>query len=117
VNASRCKWVVITDTRHHPRLLLNANSFLRSVLMEGNAHDPMRHCHQPLVVTNAETKLETVLLGEIQLHARRPDGEGLHPTLALLWTPHDKCLLTGADLLEYLLRGVGDPGTTRGQAS
>lgn len=112
IHASRRKWIVITDGRDHPRLVLNANTFLRAVLMEGRGVDPALYCHEPLVVTDAATKLEAVL-GEIELQARRPDGQALHPTLILLWTPMDKRVLTGVDLLENLLRGIADSRSAR----
>jgi hypothetical protein len=112
VHASRRKWIVLTDPGHHPRFVLNANTFLRAVLMEGSSVDPMIHCHEPLVVTEPETKLEA-LLGDIELRARRPGGQALHPTLILLWTPEDKRVLTGVDLLETLLRGVTSPGSAQ----
>lgn len=112
IHASHQKWIVVTDEGHHPRLVLDANTFLRAVLMEGSSVDPMLHCHEPLVVTDPGTKLEAVL-EEVELLARRPGGQALHPTLILLWTPKDMRILTDVDLLETLLRGVASPGAAQ----
>jgi hypothetical protein len=98
-------WVVITDPQGQPRLVLNANTFLRAVLMEGAPVDPAAFCHEPLVVTDPKAKLETVL-SDLQLRSRRPGGEPLHPDLVLLWTAHEKRVLAAVDLLENLLRGI-----------
>jgi hypothetical protein len=98
-------WVVITDPQGQPRVVLNANTFLRAVLMEGAPVDPGAFCHEPLVVTDPKAKLETVL-SDLQLRSRRPGGEPLHPDLVLLWTAHEKRVLAAADLLENLLRGI-----------
>ncbi|NNL66807.1 MAG: DUF21 domain-containing protein [Myxococcales bacterium] len=108
IHASHRNWIVVTDHEQHPRLVLNAHTFLRAVLMDGDGVDPARHCHRPLVVTDPKTRLEAVL-AQIELQSRRPDRPALHPTLILLWTPSDKRVLTGVDLLENLLRGVAEP--------
>jgi hypothetical protein len=41
VHRSRHMWVVITDPQGQPRVVLNANTFLRAVLMEGAPVDPV----------------------------------------------------------------------------
>lgn len=105
VHRSRHMWVVITDPQGRPRLVLNANTFLRAVLMEGAPVDPAAFCHEPLVVTDPKAKLEAVL-SDLQLRSRGPGGEPLHPDLVLLWTAHEKRVLAAVDLLENLLRGI-----------
>jgi CBS domain containing-hemolysin-like protein len=109
VDRSRSKWVVLTDERDRPRLVLNANRFLRAVLMSPVPVDPEDFCHEPLVITDPATKLEEVL-SNIQLHSRKPSRSLLHPSLVLLWTARDRRVLTGVDLLEYLLRGITHDG-------
>jgi hypothetical protein len=109
IHHSRHKWIVITDERYRPRLALNANAFLRAVLMEPDPVDPANFCHEPLVVTNPKTKLETIL-SAIELRSQRPGDQLLHLGVVLLWTAHDKRVLTGADLLENLLRGIANDG-------
>jgi len=99
------KWIVITDEQGLPRLVLNANTFLRAALMDPAPVDPTGFCHAPLVVTDPDTKLEWIL-SNLQLRSRRPGRKPLHPDLVLLWAPSDKRVLTGVDLLENLLRGV-----------
>lgn len=105
VHRSRHMWVVITDPQGRPRLVLNANTFLRAVLMEGAPVDPAAFCHEPLVVTDPKAKLEAVL-SDLQLRSRGPGGEPLHPDLVLLWTAQEKRVLAAVDLLENLLRGI-----------
>jgi CBS domain containing-hemolysin-like protein len=109
VHRSRHKWVVITDDRDWPRTVLDADTFLRSVLMEPAPIDPADFCHHPLIVTDPSTKLEVVLSG-LGLSSRHVDGQPLHPDLVVLWTDQEKSVLTGVDLLEHLLRGVATEG-------
>lgn len=101
----RRNWIVIVDDQQHPRLVLNVNSFLRAALMEPAPVEPIDFCHEPLVVTDPAARLEDVL-GHLELHERWPSRTPLHPNLVLLWAPGEKRLLTGPDLLEYLLRGI-----------
>lgn len=107
VHAARRRWVVLVDETGRPRRVLDADAFLRAALMEGRRVDPASYCHEPLLVSDPETKLESVL-GRIELHTQRSGDPGLHPTLTLLWTPTNRRVLTGADLLEQLLRGVAE---------
>ncbi|MDH3213927.1 MAG: DUF21 domain-containing protein [Myxococcales bacterium] len=109
IHRSRRKWVVITDDRGRPRLVINANTFLRAALMDPAPVEPADFCHEPLVVTDPKTKLEAVL-SSLRLHPRLPGRKPLHPDLVLLWTAHDKRVLTGVDLLENLLRGIATAG-------
>lgn len=102
------KWIVVTDGRAVPRLVLNVDTFLRAVLMGPGPVDPAEFCHEPVIVGDPETKLEEIL-GRLQLRAAQPGREPLHPDLVLLWTAHDKRVLTGPDLLENLLRGIAAP--------
>jgi hypothetical protein len=105
IHHSGRKWLVITDEQDHPRLVLNANTFLRAVLMDRAPVDPADFCHEPLVVTDPKTNLETVL-ANLQFRSRQPGRKPLHPDLVLLWTAYDRRVLTGVDLLENLLHGI-----------
>jgi len=96
---------VITNETGEPRLVMNANTFLRYALMNETPVDPSDFCHEPFVVTDPKIKLEKIL-SSLQLRSRQPGGKPLHPDLVLLWTDTEKSLLTGVDLLENLLRGV-----------
>ncbi len=105
VHRSRRPWVVVTDEGARPRTVLDANAFLRAVLMEPRPVDPADFCHDPLVVTDPATKLEAVL-STLEMRAGRAGGRALRPNLVLLWAPSEKRVLTEVDLLEYLLRGI-----------
>jgi CBS domain containing-hemolysin-like protein len=109
LDRSGSKWVVLTDQRDCPRLVLNVNRFLRAVLMGSPPVDPADFCHEPLVISDPATKLETVL-SNIRLRSRETSRNLLHPNLVLLWNDRDKRVLTGVDLLEYLLRGIANEG-------
>lgn len=45
------KWVVITDRAEVPRVVLDADGFLRDALLGEESFNPHRYCHRPIVVT------------------------------------------------------------------
>lgn len=103
VQASGRKWVILTDEEEHPRLVLDANAFLRNVLLED--FDPYAHCHRPIIVTDPELQLGRVLR-ELTVNVEHPGDDVIDQDLILLWAPEHRRVITGADLLGRLLRGI-----------
>ena len=56
-------WIILTDMRDNPRLVMDADGFINAALFEPDTFDPMAHCHRPTIVTKGETKLGDVLMG------------------------------------------------------
>ncbi len=102
--ASRQKWVVLTDETGKPRLLLNANAFLRDFLILGSDSSPGDYCHQPAIVTRPTETLDTALG---ILATLRGQDAGHDETVMLLWSPGMKRMITGSDVLRCLLAGMG----------
>jgi len=106
VQSSGRKWVVITDTENVPRVVLDADAFLRATLFSETQPDPYEFCHRPLVVRNAETPIGQVIR---QLRVEPDAGEEddvIDHDLILLWNEEEKKIVTGADLLGRLMRGI-----------
>lgn len=106
VNASGRKWVIITDTDGKPQLLLNADSYLRSVMFDAAGTDSYAHCHRPIVITNPNSPLGHII-GELKKGMDAESDAAIEKDIVLLWTPEQKQVITGADLLGRLLRGIG----------
>ncbi len=104
VHQSKEKWVVITDVTDTPRLVLDADGFLRELLVE-HTYRPHRHCHRPIVVTQTD-----IPLGELLIHFKvdpeHLEDDVIDQDLVLIWTPTHKRIITGADILGRLLRGI-----------
>jgi CBS domain containing-hemolysin-like protein len=105
VNASGKKWVIITDPEGYPRLVLDADSFLRAVLPDAAAVDPYAHCHRPIIVTDPNSPLGHII-GAMKLGMESRGDAAIDKDIVLLWTPDVKRVITGADLLGRLLRGI-----------
>lgn len=103
VQASGRKWVILTDAQDIPRLVLDANAFLRDVLLED--FDPYAHCHRPIVVTDPDLPMGRVLR-ELRVEAEHPGDDVIDQDVILLWADEQRRVITGADLLGRLLRGI-----------
>lgn len=113
LNASGKKWVIIIDPSGEPRMVLDAHHFLRDVLFEGAGPAPEAYWHRPIVVTDLRTRLGDVI-GRMQVTPERPGDDVIDRDLILVWERQQKRIITGADLLGRLLRGiaVGDRGAS-----
>ncbi len=105
LESSGKKWVVIVDEGGAPRYVMDAHEFLRDALFGGDAFDPGRHCHRPLVIEDRARPLGRVL-GRLTVRPERKGDDVIDEDLILLWTPKEKRIITGADILGRLLRGI-----------
>ncbi len=104
VDASGKKWVIITDTAGHPGFVLDAHRFLRGALLGGSAFSPESCWHRPIVVTDPRTPLGEVI-GRLRVLAQAPGDDVIDHDLILVWA-RERRIITGADLLGRLLRGI-----------
>jgi metal transporter CNNM len=105
INASGRKWIVIVDPSDQPCLVLDADHFLRDALFGKDAIDPAGYWHRPIVVTEHKTPLGEVI-GRMQVRPEHPEDDVIDNDLILVWTRENKRIITGADLLGRLLRGI-----------
>ena len=105
VGASGKRWVVFTDEQDEPLLVLDSNGFLRAVLegkkTEINAYN---YCHRPIVVRDATTRLGEAIT-QLTVEAKAEEDDVIDRDFILVWGKI-KRVITGADLLGRLLRGI-----------
>jgi metal transporter CNNM len=104
VNAAGKKWVIITDASGQPRLVLDAHHFLRGALLGGESFNPGAYWHRPILVTDTRTRLGDVI-GRLKVKPQSPEDDVIDRDLILVWGKK-KRIITGADLLGRLLRGI-----------
>lgn len=104
INKSGKKWVIIVDEENHPRLVLNTNAFLRAVLFGHEPVNPYVYCHRPILVTDQHTLLGKVL-SHLKVYPKSEIDDVINNDLILIWA-EDKRVITGADILGRLLRGI-----------
>jgi metal transporter CNNM len=104
INASGKKWVVITDLAGEPRVALDADAFLREVWFSEALPQPELFCHRPIVVRDTTMRLGRVL-GPLRFSPQGARQDVIDQDLILVWGDTRR-IITGADILGYLLRGA-----------
>jgi len=104
IHASNEKWVVITDENHTPQMVLDADGFLRELLVE-NQYKPLRHCHRPVILDHIQIPLGEILT-QFNVNPEYVEDDVIDHDLILIWTQEHKRIITGADILGRLLRGI-----------
>lgn len=101
VQSSGKRWVVLVDEDEKPVYVLDSVTFLCAALFHPDPADPLDHCHRPLIVNNRETKLSNIL-GQLR---SEPGDDIIKRDVILVWGD-EKRIITGTDLLGYLMRGI-----------
>jgi len=104
IHQSREKWVIITDDSQTPRLVLDADGFLRELLVE-QQYKPLRHCHRPIIFDHLKLSLGE-LLKQLSVNPEHIEDDVIDHDLVLIWSTDHKRIITGADILGRLLRGI-----------
>ena len=104
LNASGKKWVIIVDSSGRPSFVLDAHHFLRDSLFNAASVDPEIHWHRPIIVTDLRTPLGSVI-GRMKVKPEHPEDDVVDDDLILVWGGQRR-IITGADLLGRLLRGI-----------
>lgn len=116
LDASGKKWVVIIDAAGEPRMTLNAPAFLRAALFSHGSLHPYHHCHRPIIVRDAKTRIGAVL-PRLRVHPEHAEDDVIDHDIILYWGT-EKRVITGSDILGRLLRGIAhrDTGGSFGSA-
>lgn len=104
IHLSGKKWVVIVDSENEPKLVMDSDEFIRDALFNHESFNPYLHCHSPIIATRSQTTIGNVL----SLLKVKPDhnqDDVVDQDIILLWD-REKRIITGADVLGRLLRGI-----------
>lgn len=104
VHSSGEKWVIIVNPEGHPLLVLNANRFLREVMYAPEVKSVYTYCHKPIVVSKPGTLLGEVIL-QFRVRPEHNEDDVVDNDIILFWGEQRK-IITGADILGRLLRGI-----------
>lgn len=104
IERSGKKWVVLTDAADTPRLVIDADSFLRHALFKSPQPDPAWYCHRPILIRDATTKLGNIFQ-QFRVKGETPHDDVIEQDIVLLWGA-SKRIITGADIFGRLMRGI-----------
>ena len=105
IQASEKKWVILADETGEPRLALDSNAFIRSALFDGADFNPLKSCHRPIILRDPKTLLGKAIV-RLKVYPDRSGDDVVDEDVILLWTDEYRRIITGADVLGRLLRGI-----------
>jgi hypothetical protein len=88
-------------------MALDADGFLRAVFLGEGTVRIEHYCHRPILVRNLATELDEVL-PRFNVDRQRSQDDVIDDDLILVWA-EERRVITGADLLGRLLRGIARP--------
>ena len=112
LNKSGEKWVVFVNEKGTPLLVLDADGFLRASVF-GSSGEPSgaasdssitEYCHVPITISDATVKIGSLLKQIRSGHDKKSDLP-IDRDIILFWGNPRK-IITGADLLGRLLKGI-----------
>lgn len=105
LHSSERKWAVLVDKEQgEPRLAVNVDKFIREALFQPEYFRPHHHCHNPILVRDDSTMLGDII-PQFQVNPRHSEDDVVDRDIILVWG-EEKKVITGADLLGRLLRGI-----------
>lgn len=99
------KWVVLCDLDDNPLLILDADDFLRNLFLGKEEFDPYHSAHRPIVIKDSTMRIGRVLRKMI-VHREHDDDDVIDKDIVLLWNETDHRIVTGADILGFILNGI-----------
>lgn len=105
IHSSGKKWVIITSDSDEPQLVLDADGFLRAALIDEQPFQPYAFCHRPIIVKDPNTKLGDVIW-KLQVRPESHGDDVIDNDVLLIWSEQKRIIVTGADLLGRLMRGI-----------
>jgi hypothetical protein len=104
IHRAQKKWIVLTDGEGIPKLTLDSDAFLRSALFEQASLNPLEFCHRPIIIHDAGTTLGEAIL-KLNVQPEKLGDDVIDKDIILFWG-EQKQIITGADILGRLLRGI-----------
>jgi hypothetical protein len=84
-------------------MVLDSDGFLREAVFHARTN-PYAHCHRPIVIRDPHTPLGEVL-SRLKVEPQGPEDDVIDKDIILIWA-EDKRVITGADILGRLMRGI-----------
>ncbi len=104
VHRSGKKWIVIVDPEGEPRMVMDSDELIRDALFNPGGFNPYRHCHRPIVAQSGRTTIGNVV-SSLRVKPDHGQDDVVDHDIILLWD-EEKRVITGADILGRLLRGI-----------
>ena len=107
IASSGKKWIIVVNEVGEPKIAVDSDGFLRAALRIDKGFDPYRYCHHPIVVTDPNEKIGSVI-NRLKVYPVDMEDDVIDEDLILYWNKDEtvKKIITGSDILGRLLRGL-----------
>jgi len=105
INKSDEKWIIFTNEINEPKLVLDADGFTRSVLFSKRLEGIEKYCHIPLIIRDEKANLG-MLIKNLRDKSHIDSDSPIEKDIVLIWGIENKRIVTGADILGRLLKGI-----------
>ena len=105
INKSGEKWILLIDENNEPLVALDADGFLRSELYGNENEGIEKYCHVPIVLKDENANLGT-LIHKLRRNNDINSDAPIEKDVVIVWTADHKRIITGADILGRLLKGI-----------
>ncbi len=99
------KWIIFTNENNEPELVLDADGFTRSELFSQRLDGIEKYCHVPLIIRDEKTNLG-ILIKNLRDEFHIESDSPIEKDIVLIWGLEYKGIITGADILGRLLKGI-----------
>ncbi len=106
IEHSEKKWIILTNLEGEPQIVLDSDGFLRHALFQREVCNPYAHCHRPIIVSDPQTSLGEVL-SRFKVEPKQSEDDVIDHDIVLVWG-HEPRVITGADILGRLMRGISN---------
>jgi len=104
INESKEKWVIFIDENLNPSYVMDADGFLRAAMFDSKQPNPMDYIHKPIIISDNNMKLGDII-HLLNFTPEHNEDDVIDNDVILLWSDV-KHVITGADILGRLLRGI-----------
>lgn len=104
VESSGKKWVIITDINNKPLYVMDTDKLVRDVFFGHGPIKPLICCHRPIIVDDPHMPIGKVI-SRLKVFAEHPEDDVIDEDIILVWA-EEKRVITGADILGRLMRGI-----------
>lgn len=105
LHSSRKKWAVLVNKNNNrPKLVVNTDKFIRAAIFDHQDFHPLNSCHKPIIIKDDEINLGEII-PRFQVNPEHSEDDVIDRDIVLLWGEKKK-IITGADLLGRILRGI-----------
>ncbi len=99
------KWAILIDNSSNPIFVLNINALIRKYFCGDQSLTLGSFCHRPIIVREPNIKFADTVL-KLKVLPEHSEDDVIDQDVILYWTTVEKKIVTGADILGRLLRGI-----------